>query len=552
MEKVHLNVMPQRSVEHDLAIECPEREKEIYEKIAKAFLRQRYPLTEEGERLKAEVEDALQGGDEGRLKEYQDRLPTVEDPHLELFQDLQIEGKEAEEIFGGLTNAQTTKGCRHKCTFCAAGSADKIDTMPFAAVLKIAEQKIKVEQELLALWERWPEILKEAGIVPEEYIPMVDKVIKEVKSFDQFDARDKEQADADVQAWERLKSDIPEDMGLGYDIPHWLGRVGSMWNKKDGLAAFGNVFAEICTSIAFDVKSLVEKYPAMKLYLSKKQHTIFPWRKDGIGRLMVSRPISWRGEKKNVRTPIIYGMIFFSKGLNTFQADTLSIIMTAIHLIIGIPLFCIAMERRRITAMSLKRLLLKCGLFISRQRVGRKRDRSAQQAAENLVRLSQKNSDRFSGVRISISPYELTARRDLPAYVEDMKNVLFTLGKGLQLEGRQFEVRYFLDPNDPYAREEFEKNVVQRLNTFIKEESLHCYISFPSVSTYSGPLAQEAEKDDHHDVMACMPGVHIWPDGTVSRQKLPTEQRRGRDAGGVPAARGRSPSESGYLPLVGE
>jgi hypothetical protein len=65
--------------------------------IARAFLRQTFPLTEEGELLKSEVQHVLERGDIDWLRRNLPQLPMVENPHPELFGDLD---------FGRLTESE--------------------------------------------------------------------------------------------------------------------------------------------------------------------------------------------------------------------------------------------------------------------------------------------------------------------------------------------------------------------------------------------------------------------------------------------------------------
>src|SRR3989344_2247641 len=124
------------------------------EKIARSFLRNNYPLSEEGKSLRMRVETALESKDSGMLTELKTELPTVESPHLQLFSDLETTPDEDTKYFGRLlTDIQVTKGCSHKCDFCAAGAAASVQQMPYAGILKIAE-KVKDEETTLMSQEK--------------------------------------------------------------------------------------------------------------------------------------------------------------------------------------------------------------------------------------------------------------------------------------------------------------------------------------------------------------------------------------------------------------
>ena len=119
---------------------------QIVEKFAKAYLRQRFKLSETGQALKAKVEAAL---DSGEFDNVRHELPTVENPRLELFGELNLGSADAEDIFGpDLANIQVTKGCTHGCGHCAArsGKLNRDNIMPFAGILKIAEANSEYNQ----------------------------------------------------------------------------------------------------------------------------------------------------------------------------------------------------------------------------------------------------------------------------------------------------------------------------------------------------------------------------------------------------------------------
>jgi hypothetical protein len=65
--------------------------------IARAFVRQTFPLTNEGKLLREKVSHALASNDISWLRRNMPQLPTVENPHPELFSDLD---------FGPLTRSQ--------------------------------------------------------------------------------------------------------------------------------------------------------------------------------------------------------------------------------------------------------------------------------------------------------------------------------------------------------------------------------------------------------------------------------------------------------------
>lgn len=98
--------------------------------------------------MKIEVECLLQNNPElnPNLIAIIQQLPTVENPRLELFGDIKTPpGVDWADI----KNIQTTKGCSHKCGFCAAHSGNKIEFMPYIAVLKLAEKVRETREKVL-------------------------------------------------------------------------------------------------------------------------------------------------------------------------------------------------------------------------------------------------------------------------------------------------------------------------------------------------------------------------------------------------------------------
>jgi len=130
---------------------------EIAELIARAFLTNRFPLSENGRQLREDTEHIVLTDDPNRrtkLLNLSEALPTVESPKLELFSDLEINDREElGHIFGGRLNGIiSASGCSRDCTgFCAADAHQlrREDLMPFAGVLKIAEAK-KIADQMMA------------------------------------------------------------------------------------------------------------------------------------------------------------------------------------------------------------------------------------------------------------------------------------------------------------------------------------------------------------------------------------------------------------------
>lgn len=137
---------------------------EIAYLIARAFLHQRYPLSELGMELKKEAQSFLAAG--SIPAKYVDILPTVENPRLELFADFDLTPEQEVEVFGwGLSCVQSHKGCTHQCKQCYRDAACRLEMTPFAAIAKIAEKKWKYEKLGCQEWKDWEEHLRKAKIV---------------------------------------------------------------------------------------------------------------------------------------------------------------------------------------------------------------------------------------------------------------------------------------------------------------------------------------------------------------------------------------------------
>lgn len=63
----------------------------VAKRITGGFIRQRYPLTSKGTALQARAGQILQGQEIGPLLALAGQLPTVEDPKIHLFKDLELD-----------------------------------------------------------------------------------------------------------------------------------------------------------------------------------------------------------------------------------------------------------------------------------------------------------------------------------------------------------------------------------------------------------------------------------------------------------------------------
>ncbi len=132
-------------------------------KIAKAFLRQRYPLSDEGRLLKSEVQRAIVSGE--IPASLADQLPVVESPKSGLFQSLLLSSQEMITILGReLVTIQTNYGCREQCTHCFLCSGSNVEIAPYAALFKVGEAKFSVGKKIVEDWKQRCEMLGQKKI----------------------------------------------------------------------------------------------------------------------------------------------------------------------------------------------------------------------------------------------------------------------------------------------------------------------------------------------------------------------------------------------------
>lgn len=136
---------------------------EIAFRIASAYLRQRYPLSEEGLELWHKVKALVASG---RVPiKYIDILPTVENPRPELFVDFNLTPEQELAVFGWrLSCVQSHRGCAHQCEQCYKGASCQFEMMPFAGAVKIAEKKWKYDKQGYHEWKAWEAYLQDRNV----------------------------------------------------------------------------------------------------------------------------------------------------------------------------------------------------------------------------------------------------------------------------------------------------------------------------------------------------------------------------------------------------
>lgn len=426
------------------------RESLAVERIAKAFLKQRYALSPEGDVLREQVRLALERKDAETLDLLKSRLPTVEQPHLELFADIALDALEQREVFTDLANIQVTKGCSHKCTFCAAGSADKVETMPYPAILKIAKLKKAFDDERERRYQ--------------ELLPKIERIRTAVEKAADEDLARIEQAAA--------AGKIP-----GYRV------LGARDERKSAPA---RLWPSVAQRVMRDDPDYQEMFALGVIDRFVKEGSKAP--RVHVTNYYDSDPFNYRDASfvHEDGQPADYGDVV--RALATPERP--------VH----------------ITTAGWKR-----------------GDKISQAAAEKIAELYRANPGALSNPRISINPSELTARKSHAIYLEDMMDVI------RRMESIGPELLLFRQDAEGNVDAEFEKNVIDP----IVKEFPQLKHARPIVSRYSGPNASPEAVEDHHDVMACMPGSHINPDGSISVQDRDDKESRLAKKGARPRPTGK-------------
>lgn len=161
---------------------------QVITKIARAFTKQTFPLTEEGESLKREVISVLEREDIAWLRRNMPQLPIVENPHPELFSELDFGHLGESEVMGHkLSVIQTHQGCYHNCVgFCSAGATGRITSkMPFMAYVKLARCKFRYDRRYAHICKNWYHHMHKMGLVPKNESAL-EKKIKSMKTVGEF------------------------------------------------------------------------------------------------------------------------------------------------------------------------------------------------------------------------------------------------------------------------------------------------------------------------------------------------------------------------------
>ncbi|MDD5438289.1 MAG: hypothetical protein PHC70_04040 [Patescibacteria group bacterium] len=480
-----------------------EKERPVEWKIAHAFMFNRYPLTEEGEAFKKEVAQALEEykkEDKKLLESLKGRLPTVEQPRLELFEDFNLTPEQRLANFGPqLACVQVTSGCRHQCEHCADDAGKKVQNMPFVAVLKVAEELKKANIERQKLFPEWRELVLDClrdGSQKEK--------MKELKAQPLF----KEIID---KRWERpAENDEYEMLNRCYNSRPLKDDSES---RKKQMMEINQLAHEIFLNIRQELlpkRKLLEDAAILEIYEGFDQMwrsgIFYPSSFDGanipeiLHHYFGNDPFDYRDTSflHEDGTPADYGDVFLA---HVPVTEAISI-TTA-----GWP----------------------------------KDDKVAQRAAEKIIRFMtplyearqealKKGGGTITGkgprhdyFRISIHPFEMgTTKGDMIKYKENMENVLKTTDPidpsinfiETENKGRHDEfVRQVIVPLSLSLKETI--NVSKDFNSLLGDQK---WAGWTPTSHFSGRAEDDLPHEKEWDVMACMMGVHIWPDGRLARQ----------------------------------
>lgn len=471
MEKFRLPVMQANPFEPKVESRGKELSPEF--RIAKAFLYQKYPLSEKGERLREAVAEIVQGlkrnpADKACLEKLhglKSSLPTVENPSLDLFAGFEVADDESRQFFGpDLANVQVTKGCRHRCEHCAAGAEKEVKMMPFAAVLLITRGIRRAAEKARELREEAAHDCRALARDPD--FAALGERLRRLASESAVEASDKTFASA-------LKKDFLNRLAVfEWSIDHLWGIYDSyrldpeMEQVDRGLGQeLDKLFAALGERPTF--RRLGVLYGGAEIGKVLKRAIQNPGRHH-VTNYYDSDPFDYRDTTfpHEDGTPADYGDV-----VRAFADAGVAVEITTA----GWPAD----------------------------------DKVAQRAAVKIATLPR---DFLHRTRLSLHPYETgTSKGDPSVYRRDMENAIGTLAPiRPQL--------VFLNPEYSPRRQAYAETL-SHLRRVAKNKGFAFSEQTYGVSRFSGRLAPESGNDgNYQDVMACLPGYHIWPDGSLHKQ----------------------------------
>jgi len=448
-----------------------ESEGRIDWKIARAFNANRYPLSEEGQKFKKDVQEALrryEKGDKKPLEALKERLPTVEHPHLELFTDFDLTREQELKTFGpDLACVQVTKGCRHQCEHCAIDARKKVEFMPFAAVLKINEEVKKNIGEFPKMFEEWKRLFVKClnnGSMNKEWEELKTQPVRWLDPDDEYGIFRYFYVSPSADPLDSKRFD--KEMAILYEKAHRI---------------YESIHPEIAEQEEYLIRTgLLKKYPEsefLEVNLTIGGSDDLKEKPAHLTHYYDNDPFDYRDTTflHEDGTPADYGDVFIVSMPNSGSIE----ITTA-----GWP----------------------------------QDDVTAQRAAEKIVKaIISFGPARRDTVRVSIHPFERgTSKGDSKKYREDVENTLRTLS----VVGPQPVV---INSDDADEQSRFVREILLPLSEdigdiiSIAEKLRAAKDERASLSHFSG-RAKKDGLDNGNDVMACMEGIHISPDGHIAEQ----------------------------------
>lgn len=417
--------------------------------VANAFLRQSYPLTEEGMALKDDLTRVLLLNDVAWLGGNIWRLPTVEYPHGELFADLNFGSLGEAEVLGHkLMTIQSHLGCTHQCIgFCDSCAPKRIvQTMPFAAVHKIADAKHHQDRRSARITFNFLDNLKKQKIMPDGE--------SEVGALNM----------SLVPRDERELNNRINDM-KGYQFYRFMNAVDALCARHP----IGSIFRQWPMPETSDLVPWIQhiwRYywhyiPVMSRSIMQPIHSF-----NG------NDPIEYRDHRFRHLSgePADYGDVFM------YQTSAMR------------PLF-----------------LSTAGWLPTNQ--------IAERAAQKLVRAYKKNRLYSGGVRLTVKRYEIFARTDPKAYVENLKRMIAIFWPMMP---EDLTIEIYQDPKIE-GDSAWAEAIHAELEDYAKSElggSLGVN-GFIEVSHKLGRAFDPRYAEADHDSTGDAWGYHIMPDGKV-------------------------------------
>jgi|GEM_PF-1719516 len=425
------------------------------------FLRQTVPYSAKGLAVKTRVEKALADQNNAEISELAKELPTVENLHLDLFEDIQISEENKNVIFSfpALTCVQISDGCTHDCTMCGR-EKKPLTHMSLIMIAKIGQEIEKSRIPVEKVWDDWAAHIKSIiGVnlddIGNEWIKeqvasgFTDDGIKLIRTIE------REFPNHEISKYFEQPENVPSPIEINHENP------------------------------IETIRDLHDFYPFTPLNL-RRDLNIFNF----------SDPFDWRDSS-----------LCHEDGQTADLADAFALLATPLR-----PVF-----------------LSTTGW--------QENDPLGPIAAKKLVDLCTKEPLLHDAIRISVSPTEGLARKDLNRYREHIKNVI------LALQGLPLNLTIRVEREESPEKAEFDRLIRLPLIEFMNDLKARSGMDEPNkkffyrvqtrgISRWKD-RASNPEYEQESDSGACMGGIHVLTDGVIaiqpgSRYKYPPKGSRPR------------------------